>query len=92
MALRSSAQRHVHCISTPLPEPVLVDLLRGPSARVCLAGQGQDRAVRAAGVPLYAVETIRALIDRDLVIPRDGVYRLVGDVGELDCPGLDRPR
>ncbi|MEJ7706546.1 MAG: hypothetical protein WKF82_04205 [Nocardioidaceae bacterium] len=43
-------------------------------------------ADRAEGIPLYAVETVRMLIDRDVVQPIDGVYRLVGDVGELAVP------
>ena len=34
---------------------------------------------RAEGIPLYAVETVRALIDRDAVIPRDGRYVLADD-------------
>ncbi len=29
---------------------------------------------RAEGIPLFAVETVRALIDRDLVVPREGRY------------------
>ena len=41
---------------------------------------------QAQGVPLFAVETVRALIDRDIVQPVEGVYRLVGDVGELAVP------
>ena len=41
---------------------------------------------RAEGVPLYAVETVRSLIDRDLVVPRDGAYTLAGDIGDLDVP------
>ena len=41
---------------------------------------------RAQGIPLYAVESIRALIDRDVVRPIDGVYRVVGDVGQLEVP------
>ena len=36
---------------------------------------------------MFAVETVRSLIDRDIVQPIDGVYRLVGDVGELAVPG-----
>jgi class 3 adenylate cyclase/tetratricopeptide (TPR) repeat protein len=40
----------------------------------------------AQGIPLFAMETVRALIDRDIVQPRDGVYRLVGDVGQLSVP------
>jgi class 3 adenylate cyclase/tetratricopeptide (TPR) repeat protein len=38
---------------------------------------------RAEGIPLYAVETVRMLIDRDLVQPIDGAYRFVGDVGAV---------
>ena len=53
---------------------------------------GMPAAARAAitaqaqGIPLFAVETIRALIDRDIVQPVEGVYRLTGDVGELAVP------
>ncbi len=43
-------------------------------------------ADRAEGIPLYAVETIRMLIDRDVVQPSGGVYKLVGNVGELTVP------
>jgi tetratricopeptide (TPR) repeat protein len=43
-------------------------------------------ADQAQGIPLFAVETIRSLIDRDVVVPREGVYRLVGDVGTLTVP------
>jgi class 3 adenylate cyclase/tetratricopeptide (TPR) repeat protein len=48
-------------------------------ARAAIAGQSQ-------GIPLFAMETIRALIDRDVVVPVEGVYRLVGDLGDLDVP------
>ena len=41
---------------------------------------------QAQGLPLFAVETVRALVDRDVVQPVDGVYRLVGDLGELEVP------
>jgi class 3 adenylate cyclase/predicted ATPase len=41
---------------------------------------------QAQGIPLFAVETVRSLIDRDIVQPVEGVYRLVGDVGELTVP------
>jgi class 3 adenylate cyclase/tetratricopeptide (TPR) repeat protein len=50
-----------------------------PSARAAITGQAQ-------GIPLFAVETVRALIDRDVVQPHEGVYRLVGDVGDLAVP------
>jgi class 3 adenylate cyclase/predicted ATPase len=53
---------------------------------------GMPRAARARvtrqaqGVPLFAVETLRSLVDRDIVQPVEGVYRLVGDIGELAVP------
>jgi len=40
----------------------------------------------AQGIPLFAVETVRSLIDRDIVQPVDGAYRLVGDIGQLHVP------
>ncbi|MDT4963800.1 MAG: hypothetical protein QOF87_3447 [Pseudonocardiales bacterium] len=48
-------------------------------AVAAIAGQAQ-------GNPLFAVETVRSLIDRDAVVPIDGVYRLIGDVGTLSVP------
>ena len=44
---------------------------------------------RAEGIPLYALESIRSLIDRDVIQPVDGVYRLVGGaaaLGDLEVP------
>jgi class 3 adenylate cyclase len=38
---------------------------------------------RAEGIPLYAVETVRNLLDRELLVPEDGRYRLVGDIGSI---------
>ena len=50
-----------------------------PAARAAVTSQAQ-------GLPLFAVETVRSLIDRDIVQPVEGVYRLTGDVGELAVP------
>jgi class 3 adenylate cyclase/tetratricopeptide (TPR) repeat protein len=53
---------------------------------------GMPSAARAAvisqaqGLPLFAVETVRSLIDREIVQPVEGVYRLTGDIGELAVP------
>jgi class 3 adenylate cyclase/tetratricopeptide (TPR) repeat protein len=49
------------------------------AARSAVAGHAQ-------GIPLFAVETVRSLIDRDIVQPVEGVYRLVGDAVELVVP------
>ncbi len=41
---------------------------------------------RAEGVPLYAVETVRMLIDRGLLELAGGVYRPTGAIEELEVP------
>lgn len=41
-------------------------------------------ATRAEGVPLFAIETVRMLIDRDIVVSEDGRFVLAADVGEFD--------
>ncbi len=43
-------------------------------------------AERAEGVPLYAVETIRMLQDRGLLVQEGSRYHLTGDVSHLDVP------
>lgn len=45
---------------------------------------------RAEGVPLYAVETVRALIDRDLVRPSNGRY-VVSAGADLDLSRIEAP-
>jgi tetratricopeptide (TPR) repeat protein len=41
---------------------------------------------RAEGVPLYAVETVRMLLDRGLLTREGDVYRATGAVGDLEVP------
>ncbi len=41
---------------------------------------------RAGGVPLYAVETVRMLIDRGLLVSEETGYRPVGPIEVLDIP------
>ena len=60
----------------------LVEGLPAPT-RAALVG-------RAEGVPLFAVETIRALIDRDAVIPRDGRY-VPADGVTVDLDAIGAP-
>ena len=40
----------------------------------------------AEGIPLYAIETVRALADRGVLVERDGSLVLAGELGELDVP------
>ncbi len=41
---------------------------------------------RAEGTPLYAVETVRMLLDRGLLAQQGSRYVVTGDVGELEVP------
>ena len=41
---------------------------------------------RAEGVPLYAVETVRMLLDRGLLAQQGARYAVTGDVTDLDVP------
>jgi class 3 adenylate cyclase/tetratricopeptide (TPR) repeat protein len=60
-------------------------LVAGLPADVC-----DSLVQRAEGVPLYAVETVRSLIDRDLVVPRGGQYVLVDDA-DVDLAAVGAP-
>jgi class 3 adenylate cyclase/tetratricopeptide (TPR) repeat protein len=69
----------------PLSEQAMTELLDG-----FVPGLPEElRArilARSEGVPLYAVETVRMLLDRGLLSEQDGVYRPVGEVAELEVP------
>src|SRR6266511_4278508 len=41
---------------------------------------------RAEGVPLYAVETVRMLLDRGLLVQEGPVYRPAGEIAALEVP------
>ena len=41
---------------------------------------------RAEGVPLYAVETVRMLLDRGLLVQEGSVYRPIGPIETLEVP------
>jgi tetratricopeptide (TPR) repeat protein len=69
----------------PLPEATMRDLLTGlvPGLPASLC----DRILtRAEGVPLYAVETVRMLLDRGHLLREGNVYRPAGDVETLEVP------
>jgi len=72
-------------ILEPLPEPARDELLDGlvPGLPADVRAQIRDRA---EGIPLYAVETVRMLIDRGLLTPENGGYRLTGPVEALEVP------
>ncbi len=57
----------------PLDDVAMANLVDGLVAGLPAASRAA-LVDRAEGIPLFAVETVRALIDRDLVVPRDGRY------------------
>jgi class 3 adenylate cyclase/tetratricopeptide (TPR) repeat protein len=69
----------------PLAEQAMTDLLDGFVPGLPQELRGRILA-RSEGVPLYAVETVRMLLDHGLLAEEDGVYRLVGEVIELEVP------
>jgi class 3 adenylate cyclase/tetratricopeptide (TPR) repeat protein len=41
---------------------------------------------RSQGIPLYAIETVRMLLDRGALVAEEGAYRPSGDVTDLEVP------
>jgi class 3 adenylate cyclase/tetratricopeptide (TPR) repeat protein len=75
----------------PLPDAVMERLLDGLVADLP-ADLRNELVARADGVPLYAVETVRALIDRDVVVASGGRYVVDPDAaGALDLSALGPP-
>ncbi|HSW43883.1 MAG TPA: adenylate/guanylate cyclase domain-containing protein [Patescibacteria group bacterium] len=69
----------------PLSDGAMRELLAGlvpglpaPTVRAILQ--------RADGIPLYAVETIRMLVEDGKLEEADGAYRVIGDLGQLQVP------
>src|SRR5262249_33534979 len=69
----------------PLSNEAMTKLLAGlvPGMPEALHGQILERA---EGVPLYAVETVRMLLDRGLLVEEGSSYRVVGKIASLDVP------
>ncbi len=69
----------------PLPPAAMEELLQGlvPGLPPELRSQILDRA---EGIPLYAVETVRMLLDRGLLGQDGNEYRLAGEIGALEVP------
>ena len=69
----------------PLSEQAMEELLVGlvPGLPPQLRKQILERA---EGVPLYAVETVRMLLDRGLLVQEGSTYQLVGEVDTLEVP------
>ncbi len=69
----------------PLPDAAIDELLRGLVPGLSEELRARIRA-RAEGIPLYAVETVRMLLDRGL-LERDGnEFRPAGPIDSLEVP------
>ena len=69
----------------PLPEEAMRELLGGLVPG--LPDELSKRILRRAeGVPLYAVETVRMLLDRGLLAQEGNAYVVTGDVDDLEVP------
>jgi class 3 adenylate cyclase/tetratricopeptide (TPR) repeat protein len=69
----------------PLPEGAMQELLAGLVPGLPQELRDQILA-RAEGIPLYAVETVRMLLDRGLLVQQGSVYRPVGPIETLEVP------
>ncbi len=52
----------------------------------CRRTSGAQILERAEGVPFYAVETVRMLLDQGLLVRSDGTYRPTGPITSLEIP------
>jgi class 3 adenylate cyclase/tetratricopeptide (TPR) repeat protein len=69
----------------PLAPAAMSELLGGLVPG--LPAHARDRILeRAEGIPLYAVETVRMLLDRGVLAHEGAEYRLVGSADALDVP------
>jgi class 3 adenylate cyclase/tetratricopeptide (TPR) repeat protein len=69
----------------PLPEPAMEELLAGLVPGLPDGLRAQILA-RAEGVPLYAVETVRMLLDRGLLVAEGDVYAPTTEIAALEVP------
>jgi class 3 adenylate cyclase/tetratricopeptide (TPR) repeat protein len=78
---RNFTSLYLEPLSGQAMEELLVGLVPG------LPSQLRKKILeRAEGVPLYAVETVRMLLDRGLLVQEGASYELVGEVDTLEVP------
>ena len=78
---RSFTSLYLEPLAPEAMEALLSGLVPGLPTEV------RDRILdRAEGIPLYAVETVRMLLDRGLLVQEGPAYRLVGELGALEVP------
>ena len=81
LASRNQTTLFLEPLSAEAMEELLDGLVPGLPAEL------RERILsRAEGVPLYAVETIRMLLDRGLLVQEESIYRPTGSIEELEVP------
>jgi class 3 adenylate cyclase/tetratricopeptide (TPR) repeat protein len=80
-AQRNFTSLYLEPLSSAAMEALLEGLVPGLPAPL-----REQILVRAEGVPLYAVETVRMLLDRGLLVEDGPVYRPTGEIEALDVP------
>ncbi|HSW42293.1 MAG TPA: AAA family ATPase [Patescibacteria group bacterium] len=80
--LRSFSNLPMDPLSPDEVEMLLVGLAPGLPASAIAA-----IVERAEGIPLYAVEMVRMLLDQGVLREREGRYHLAGELGPLAIPG-----
>ncbi len=78
---RNFTSIYLEPLSPVAMEQLITGLVPGLPAEV-----SDQILARAEGVPLYAVETVRMLIDRGLLVREGPSYQPVGTIGALDVP------
>jgi predicted ATPase/class 3 adenylate cyclase len=84
-SLAAARRNAVSIYLEPLSPRAMEELLTGlvPGLPEELTNKILDRA---EGVPLYAVETVRMLLDRGLLVEDGPVYRVTGPIEDLEVP------
>jgi tetratricopeptide (TPR) repeat protein len=78
---RSFTSLYLEPLTSLAMEELLTGLVPGLPSEV-----RQRILERAEGIPLYAVETVRMLLDRGLLVQEETAYRLAGEVDALEVP------
>ncbi len=78
---RSFTSLYLEPLSQHAMQELLTGLVPGLPADAC-----ERILARAEGIPLYAVETVRMLLDRGLLVEDGPAYRLAGSLDALEIP------
>jgi class 3 adenylate cyclase/tetratricopeptide (TPR) repeat protein len=78
---RDFTSLYLHPLSSAAMEELLEGLVPGLPERL-----REQILGRAQGVPLYAVETVRMLLDRGMLAPEGSAYRPTAEIATLEVP------